>query len=86
MGLRKLCCGSDEALAFLRKKIPSFPGGPWQDVLRIFEAIHDEWSAMEAVVRLEILLQAEDLLIEEKRSELPSQVNAVDLNVASTEN
>jgi len=77
---------SDEALTFLRTKAPSFPGGPWQDILQMFEAIRDEWSAMEAVVRLEILLEAEGLLFEEARSELPSQLNPVNLDVASVEN
>jgi hypothetical protein len=31
-----------------------------------FEAARDEWSAMEAVVHLELLLEAEGLLIEER--------------------
>jgi hypothetical protein len=77
---------SDEALTFLRKKTLSLPGGPWQDVLALFEAIHDEWSALEAVVRLEILLEAEGALIEERRSGLPSQVSLVGHDVASVEN
>ena len=34
-----------------------------------FEAIQDDWSAMEAVVHLEVLLEAEGRLIEEKRRE-----------------
>jgi hypothetical protein len=42
-------------------------GRPWQDVLRDFEAIRDEWSAIEAVVHLELLLEAEGLLIEENQ-------------------
>jgi hypothetical protein len=37
--------------------------------LRSFEAIRDEWSAIEAVVNLELLLEAEGLLMEEKRSQ-----------------
>jgi hypothetical protein len=36
----------------------------WEDVLESFEAAVDEWSAMEAVVHLELLLEAGDLLIE----------------------
>jgi hypothetical protein len=36
----------------------------WEDVLQSFEAAVDEWSAMEAVVHLELLLEAGDLLIE----------------------
>jgi len=35
------------------------------DLLQSFEAARDEWSAMEAVVRLELLLEAGGLLIEE---------------------
>jgi len=77
---------SDEALTFLRKKILSLPGGPWQDLLTLFEAVNDEWSALEAVVRLEVLLEAEGLLIEAKQTGLPSQVNPVSLDVASMEN
>jgi hypothetical protein len=42
------------------------PGRAWQDVLQRFEAIQDAWSAMEAVVQLELLLEAEKLLIGEK--------------------
>jgi hypothetical protein len=34
--------------------------------LESFEAAQDEWSAMEAVVQLELLLEAEGLLIEER--------------------
>jgi hypothetical protein len=37
----------------------------WRDLLQSFEAARDEWSAMEAVVKLELLLEAEGLLIEE---------------------
>jgi hypothetical protein len=62
---------SDEALTYIRKKVLSFPDGPWRDILRSFETIQDEWGAMEAVVRLEILLEGEGLLFEEKPSELP---------------
>jgi hypothetical protein len=43
----------------------SSPERPWQDLLQSFEAARDEWSAMEAVVHLELLLEAGDLLIEE---------------------
>jgi hypothetical protein len=37
-----------------------------RDVLQSFEVARDEWSAMEAVVYLELLLEAEGLLIEER--------------------
>jgi hypothetical protein len=39
-------------------------GCAWRDVLQNFEAALDEWSAMEAVVHLELLLEAEGLLEE----------------------
>ena len=43
------------------------PAGPaWRDVLQSFETAQDEWRAMEAVVHLELLLEAEGLLIEER--------------------
>jgi hypothetical protein len=35
-------------------------------LLQSFEAARDEWSAMEAVVKLELLLEAEGLLIEKE--------------------
>jgi hypothetical protein len=51
-------------------KQPAAPQGrAWQDVLDRFEAIQDDWSAIEAVVHLELLLEAEGRLIEEKRRE-----------------
>jgi hypothetical protein len=40
----------------------------WKDLLRNFEAAEDEWTAMEAVVHLELLLEAEDLLIEDSKA------------------
>jgi hypothetical protein len=57
---------TNDALQFIRKMRLSRPG--WQDVLQSFEAIRDEWSAIEAVVNLELLLEAEGLLMEEKPS------------------
>ena len=54
-----------EAVDFIRKVALSAPDRAWQDVLRSFEAARDEWSAMEAVVHLELLVEARDLLIEE---------------------
>ena len=56
---------TSEAVEFLRKMALSSPGRAWQDVLQSFEAALDEWSAMEAVVHLELLLEAGGLLIEE---------------------
>jgi hypothetical protein len=42
------------------------PDRAWQDLLRSFEAARDEWTAMEAVVHLELVLEAAGLLIEER--------------------
>src|SRR5947207_462873 len=55
-----------EAVGFIRKMTLSRPGHGWRDLLQTFDAARDEWSAMEAVVHLELLLEAEDLLIEER--------------------
>jgi hypothetical protein len=49
-----------EAVGFIRKMTLSRPGHAWRETAR------DEWSAMEAVVYLELLLEAEGLLIEER--------------------
>ena len=65
---------TNEALNFVRQAARSAPTRAWQDVLDRFEAIHDDWSAMEAVVHLEVLLEAEGRLIEEKwREPSPSR-------------
>jgi hypothetical protein len=55
-----------EAINFIRKAALSTPDRPWQDLLQSFEAARDEWTAMEAVVHLELLLEAGGLLIEER--------------------
>ena len=55
-----------EAMAFIQKMTLSHTGSAWRDVQQSFEEAWDEWSAMEAVVKLELLLEAEGLLIEEK--------------------
>src|SRR6266404_4632897 len=55
-----------EAVGFIRKMTLSRPGRGWRDLLQTFDAARDEWSAMEAVVHLELLLEAEGLLIEER--------------------
>jgi len=55
-----------EAVDFIRKVALSAPDRAWQDILRSFEGARDEWSAMEAVVHLELLLEAGGLLIEEE--------------------
>ena len=63
-----LRCTSD-AEEFIRKMALSIPGRAWRGTCcrRLFEAAGDEWSAMEAVVRLELLLEASGLLIASSR-------------------
>ena len=55
-----------QAIDFIRKLALSSPDRAWRDLLQSFEAARDEWSAMEAVVKLELLLEAKGLLIEEE--------------------
>src|SRR5260370_24363461 len=55
---------TSEAVDFIRKVALSSPDRAWQDVLQSLEAARDEWSAMEAVVHLELLLEAGGPLIE----------------------
>jgi hypothetical protein len=57
---------TNEAMAFIRKMTLGSPGRAWLEVQQSFEGAWDEWSAMEAVVKLELLLESEGLLIEEK--------------------
>jgi hypothetical protein len=54
-----------EAVKFIRKMGLSTRGRAWQDLLENFEAAKDEWSAMEAVVQLEVFLEQGGLLIED---------------------
>jgi hypothetical protein len=54
-----------EAIEFIRRMTLSSPNRAWEEVLQNLEAARDEWTAMEAVVHLELLLEARDLLIEE---------------------
>jgi hypothetical protein len=58
-----------EAVEFIRQLALRSTDRTWEDVLRRFEAAGDEWSAMEAVVHLELLLEAGDLLIEESTAD-----------------
>jgi hypothetical protein len=60
-----------EAVGFIRKMALSRPGHGWRDLLQRFEAAQDEWSAMETVVHLELLVEAEGLLIEERTAGAP---------------
>ena len=55
-----------EAMAFIREMAAGRCGHAWQDLQQSFYEAWDEWSAMEAVVKLELLLEAEGLLIEDK--------------------
>ena len=52
-----------DALEFIRRMPLNIPSRAWQDALEEFEAVWDEWSAMEAVVHFEILLEAKGLLL-----------------------
>jgi hypothetical protein len=70
---------ANEAINFVRKMAQGGADRAWQDVLEQFEAIRDEWSAMEAVVNLELLLEAEGRMIEEKRPEAPLHLDESDL-------
>jgi hypothetical protein len=55
-----------EAVAFLRKMALNSAGRAWKDLLRDFEAATDEWSAIEAVVHLELLLEMRGLLMKDE--------------------
>ena len=55
-----------EAMAFVREMALGRSGHVWRDVQQSFDKAWDEWSAMEAVVELELLLEAEGLLINDK--------------------
>jgi len=57
-----------EAVAFIQKMTLGRSGRAWLDVQQAFEDAWDDWSVMEAVVKLELLLEAEGLLIEDKPS------------------
>ena len=50
--------------------------GPWTTLLQALQDARDEWSAMEAVVQLEITLEAEGRLVEEKQ---PSEAQSIPL-------
>jgi hypothetical protein len=55
-----------EAVAFLRKMALNSTGGAWKNLLQDFEGARDEWSAMEAVVHLELLLETRGLLMKDE--------------------
>ena len=54
-----------EAIEFIQRMALSSPNRACEEILQNLEAARDEWTAMEAVVHLEFLLEARDLLIEE---------------------
>ena len=57
---------TNEALNFVRQTATSMSSRKWQAVFARFEAIQDEWRAIEAVVHLELQLETEGRLIEER--------------------
>jgi hypothetical protein len=63
---------TNDAVRFIREIMLSRRGHQWRSILQRFEAIRDEWTAMEAVVHLELLLEVERLLIEEKPPHPPA--------------
>jgi hypothetical protein len=65
-----------EAVEFIRNLALRSPECAWEDVLQRFEAAVDEWSAMEVVVHLELLLEARDLLIEDSTASRSGQGQA----------
>jgi hypothetical protein len=69
---------TNEALKFVRRMTLTCTGRLWQYVLRDFEAIRDEWSAIEAVVHLELFLEAEGLLIEENQPQQSPRSGKID--------
>ena len=64
---RVLRCTSD-AVKFLRQMNLGRADGPWSRLLQAFQDARDEWTAMETVVQLELALEIEGRLIEEKSS------------------
>ena len=56
-----------KAIEFIRKTTLSSSNRAWEEVLQSLEAARDEWTAMEAVVHLELLLEGRNMLIEESR-------------------
>jgi hypothetical protein len=68
---------TSEAFKFIRQMAFSRPGSAWSDLMASFQEIRDEWSAIEGVVHLEVLLEAEGLLIEEKRTTASPRFDSV---------
>ena len=69
---------TSEASKFIRQMAFSRPGTAWSDLMASFQEIRDEWSAIEAVVKLELLLEAEGLLME-KGSQPSLPLDKIDL-------
>jgi hypothetical protein len=53
---------TNDAVLFIREMVLSRRGHQWRSILQRFEEIRDELTAMDAVVNLELLLEAERLL------------------------
>jgi hypothetical protein len=68
---RVLRCTND-AVKFIREMMLSRRGHQWRNILQRFEGIRDEWTGMEAVVHLELLLEAERMLIEQEPLQPPT--------------
>ena len=58
---------TSDAVKFVKQMMLARPDGPWTTLLQALQDARDEWSAMEAVVQLEITLEAEGRLVEEKQ-------------------
>jgi hypothetical protein len=67
---------TSDAVKFLKQMMLARPDGPWTTLLQALQDAQDEWSAMEAVVQLEITLEAEGRLVEEKQ---PSGAQSIPL-------
>jgi hypothetical protein len=63
---------TNDAVLFIREMVLSRRGHQWRSILQRFEEIRDELTAMDAVVNLELLLEAERLLNEEKPPQPPA--------------
>jgi hypothetical protein len=56
-----------EAIEFIRKTTLGSPNRAWEEVLQRLQSARNEWTAMEAVVHFELLLEARNMLIEQSR-------------------
>jgi hypothetical protein len=56
---------TSDAVSFAKQMALAQPDGPWSAVIQAFEHARDEWTAIEAVVQLELALEADGRLIED---------------------